>query len=803
MTSNGGNQFGTIFKYPIDSNKITYSYSYNGFQGNNPVFNKLILASNGKYYGLTSKGGNFDKGIIYEYQPITNYYKKLFDFNDSLGATPFGSLIQASNNKLYGTTFYGGLNSFGVLFEFNLSNNTYKKLFDFNGINGQNPLAPLLEASNGKLYSTTQNGGINGKGILFEFNYISNTFTKLIDFNNSIGTYPLGSLLEYSPGLLYGTTSQGGPNTTTDYGVIFSYNFVNSTYSVKKSFIYSTGWNPSGEFTKTPTGKLYGTATTGGINGKGCIFEYDPVSNTYNDKFHFSQSSGYQSCKSLLLATNGKMYGANFSGGSYSFGTVFEYDYLSNAYVKLHDFQSSFNGINPEGSLVQVSNKLYGTTTAGGICGVGVMYEVDLTGNLITKKFDFASSEAATPNGSFIFDNNNKLYGLTFSGGTSNAGTIIEFDPVTNTFVKKFDFSSLDGTSPYGSLIKSASGRYYGITNSGGTNNYGVLFEYNPSSNIFSKKFDFTSSVGMYPLGTLCQASNGKLYGITKLGGVGSMGVIFEYDTLTNLCIKKIDIAISPLNSNPYVKMVEAQNSKLYCIIGTMGGPYNGTLIEYDYTLNAISNKHSFSTFATGINPNGYLTLANGKLYSTALGGNNSSGVIFEYDPITSNFQKIYDFNVTEGPCNGALFLSSNGKLYGLSQSGGAHNCGSIFEFDHTLLSYNKKYDFKCDDGYMPNGNSFIEVNLASNNIINNNNLSDKILKLYPNPTTNKVNIQILDLSSIIEIKLYNTDCINIYNTQKIKSNEFVIDLNSQPSGIYLLEVQTIDGFFRRKIIKQ
>ncbi len=75
-----------------------------------------------------------------------------------------------------------------------------------------------MQASNGKLYGMTQVGGSSGAGVIFSFDPSSSTYKKLKDFDNTNGGYPTGNLMQASDGKLYGMTHRGG---SSDVGVIF------------------------------------------------------------------------------------------------------------------------------------------------------------------------------------------------------------------------------------------------------------------------------------------------------------------------------------------------------------------------------------------------------------------------------------------------------------------------------------------------------------------------------------------------------------------------------------------------------
>ena len=121
-----------------------------------------------------------------------------------IGVHPSGSLVQASNGKLYGMTSSGDAanNYAGVIFSFDPSTSIYTKLIDFDGTNGRNPNGSLIQASDGKLYGMTNLGGSSGVGVIFSFDPSSSTYTKLKDFNNADGASPEGSLIQASDGNL-------------------------------------------------------------------------------------------------------------------------------------------------------------------------------------------------------------------------------------------------------------------------------------------------------------------------------------------------------------------------------------------------------------------------------------------------------------------------------------------------------------------------------------------------------------------------------------------------------------------------
>ena len=76
----------------------------------------------------------------------------------------------------------------------------------------------------------------------------------------------------------------------------------------------------------------------------------------------------------------------------------------------------------------------------------------------------------------------------------------------------------------------------------GGKNRFGVLYEYNPATKELAKKLDFEGvNNGQSPCGPLTETSDGRIFGVTHVGGTYGKGIIFEYNVETNVIIKKYD----------------------------------------------------------------------------------------------------------------------------------------------------------------------------------------------------------------------------------------------------------------------
>ncbi len=129
--------------------------------------------------------------------------------------------MEGSDGALYGTTYYGGSNNVGTVFKLNKDASSYRVLLHFGAAgDGLNPYAGVVEGSDGALYGTTQYGGSDTVGTLFQLIKDGSGYRILHSFSNSggDGQRPQGGLTKSSAGAFYGTTSGGGD---FDLGTVF------------------------------------------------------------------------------------------------------------------------------------------------------------------------------------------------------------------------------------------------------------------------------------------------------------------------------------------------------------------------------------------------------------------------------------------------------------------------------------------------------------------------------------------------------------------------------------------------------
>jgi uncharacterized repeat protein (TIGR03803 family) len=528
-TSTSGYQYqaGTIFSADLQGNLLSSFEIPTENEGINPT-GSPVEAGNGKLYGMTSQGGTHSNGIIYEWDPINNVYMKKYDLDDSAGSNP--SLLSLGvDENLFGLTSTGGKYNLGVLFEWNPETNVLKKIVDFNGVpGGSNPVGKLIQTSTGRFFGLTNKGGLNDLGSLYEWNPVTEQFNKRFDFNGTIGSYPIASLVEGKDGLLYGIASKGG---ASDRGTLFSYSPLDDTVILRYSFKYDN--NYQGCYPKSiisgSDGKIYGTTETGGKNywegghGSGghfgVLFQWDLDSNTYNTMHDLLYGRG--SYITSLVEINQFLYGFGFS---YTEAKILKYNLQSREsyYISINDIVQS--------PVKTTHNKLYVIAHT-----ISYLCEFSTEDSTVIRKVRLNRPiNGKNPVGPLLNFENGSLYGVTSSGGTNGYGVIYEWNMLSGTFKKLFDFNGTDnGKNPTGLLVKTSSGKIIGTTQYGGINDKGILFEWDPQSNQFKKITDFGS--GIESPHQIVPFTDNRLFLIDTY----NQGCIYELD-VTNYNIKTV-----------------------------------------------------------------------------------------------------------------------------------------------------------------------------------------------------------------------------------------------------------------------
>lgn len=701
----------------------------------------LIELSNGLMYGLSQIGGTNNFGTIYSYDKNTNIRTILHNFSGTTidGKNPYGQLIQATNSLLYGLTNSGGLYDLGTLFSFDITSNTVTILHNFSGgtIDGSNPKGNVMQASDGNLYGTTNSGG-NGTygqwGVIFKYNPTTSQYSIVHNFNGGPDARACeGDLVEADNGKLYGLCPFGRTGCA-GMGTIYSFDPNTNIESIVHCFgdITTDGTFPRYSMMKATNGLLYGVTLNGGGTGyNGVLFSFNTTSNTETVLYRFNPLiEGSQPRNTPIEGTDGNIYLTLSQGGAFNGGSLFRYNISTSAGTVLHVFTTSNDGGNGSGNLLQsINGLLYGTNSLGGLNNLGVMYSYDITpqnNNIIYSKLYSFSGTTMSPGfseGDLLESSDGNLYGLSVLGGLYNHGTIFKYEIPTNVVTILHNFSgTTDGKYPHGSLLEATDGNLYGLTELGGVNDLGTIFKYDKTNSATTIVYSFSGTPidGSTPFGDLIQATNGLLYGLTYSGGVLNLGTIFSYDISTNTVQSKYHFS-GGTNSGSQAKasLVQASNFLLYGTT-TKGGPYNaGTIFLYDIAFNVTNIVTYFSTFGSdGKTPKSTLIEgSDGLLYGTTHDGgvtySGGYGTLFSLNPTTTTKTTLAAFDgIGTGKYpHGKVLQGSDNLLYILLEQGGLYDRGAIFVYN-TLSEGINIHSFSAitGDGIYPAG-SLIQVN--------------------------------------------------------------------------------------------
>jgi uncharacterized repeat protein (TIGR03803 family) len=368
---------------------------------------------------------------------------------------------------------------------------------------GQRPTPGLAFDASGNLYGTAQFGGAYGYGMLFEFTpETGGGYTEHVihnfNFNHVDGIYPQGGVILDAAGNLYGTTNEGGAD---GYGAVFEFSpHAGGTWTGKILYSFHAlpdGQNPSAGLTFDPAGNLYGTTEYGGVHGAngGTVFKLTPsAGGAWSKKtlYSFSDSGtdGYYVSSGVVLDASGNVYGTTVNGGGpHGAGIAFE---LTPSLVgeSTETILQTFDGVNgayPTGLIFDASGNLYGGARAYGADGDGLIFELSpVSGggwSESTIHTFVGGSDGFGPDADLIFDGSGNLYGTTGGGGVNEGGVVFELTPAgggvwTESILYSFG-STGDGDGPEG-LIFSAAGDLYGTTVVGGAYNEGTVYELVP-----------------------------------------------------------------------------------------------------------------------------------------------------------------------------------------------------------------------------------------------------------------------------------------------------------------------------------
>jgi uncharacterized repeat protein (TIGR03803 family) len=373
-------------------------------------------------------------------------------------------------------------------------------LYSFAGPDGKNPDARLLRDKSGTLYGTSAVGGGAHQGTVYALtqrkdgSWKETVLHSFAGKNDGNGAW--GGLIKDRKGVLYGITLAGG-GQACQCGTAFALSETAGTWSesVIHAFARTDGDTPVGELEQDSSGNLYGVTLSGGKNDGGTIFELSRAGGSWNETilYNFCSTGGLGSC------TDGEM---------------------------------------PKGIRMDSSGVIFGTTQLGGDNGDGTIFELSNSGGTwkLSVLYNYESFDA--PTGRLVEDSSGALYGATYEGGGgASCGNIFKFAQVSGVWKYSvlYTFSGgSDACHPDAGLHLESTGALYGTTSTGGAANDGTVFKVSKQQTgswAETILHSFTGRPdGHYPLAAVIGGTNtdGVLYGVTDVGGENDKGAVFE-----------------------------------------------------------------------------------------------------------------------------------------------------------------------------------------------------------------------------------------------------------------------------------
>lgn len=532
-------------------------------------------------------------------------------------------------------------------------------------------------------------------------------------FPERMGDSASAGVIQGSDLKLYGTTVEGGANG--NYGVVYSLYSDGSGYQVLHHFLAAPtdGSQSVAALAEGPGGVIYGTTSTGGAANGGTVFKLNKDGSGYSVLHHFGTPAddGQNLQAGVRFGSDGMLYGATRMGGLFGAGTLFKLNSDGSGYSAFYHFAGGTDGSQPRGTLLEISNRLYGTTSVAGDNGRGTVFSVnrDGTGFTVLHPFTGAPADGFDAWDGLLAGTDGVLYGTTRQGGSADQGVIFKVNTDGSGYEVLHHFGGPnDGQEIWAGLVEGTDARLYGTARNGGLHLNGIVFRLNKDGSNYETvhHFDGGSGEGYRPEGTLIRAVHGALYGTTRKGGRANIGSVYKlqtdgsaFDTIRHFSVSGGD------GSETSSRLLAATDGYLY---GTtlQGGAFEyGLIFKVRPDGSNYQPLHDFGFDANdGINPyEGLSEGGDGVLYgATRYGGGMDAGTVFKLNKDGSGYEVIHRFTQTTGtgslPAAGVI-VGSDGRLYGRTLNGGSSDGATVFRLNRDGTGFTILHDSAVSGG--------------------------------------------------------------------------------------------------------
>ena len=374
--------------------------------------------------------------------------------------------------------------------------------------------------------------------------------------------------------------------------------------------------------------------------------------------------------------------------------------------------------------------------------------------NVWTQKANFGGTGRM---GDIGFSIGTKGYiGLGATASYSGFSDFWEWDQATNTWTQKANYPGAGLFSGIGFSIGN-----FGYVGTGYDNSASVhkdFWRYDPGSNSWTQKAIFAGAA-RYNACSFVIGAKGYV-GIGSSGGPPYLNDFWEYDPSSDSWSQKANY---PLNIS--ARAAFSIGLKGYICDGWNYSNLLNSVYEYDQSNNSWTQEANFG------------------------GANRSNDVGFSfagkgYVGTGSNFSDFWEFDPTTNMWTQRANFGGVGRAYAVGFSIGSKGyCGTGLDGSGNLLQDFWQYS-AINDGVN-------EINL------------DNYFSVYPNPTNGIVNVRSsIHNAEYTNIEVYNVSGAKVYSASNVQHLN-AIDISSQPSGFYFLQIKTPEGIVNKKIIKE
>ncbi|HZY80986.1 MAG TPA: choice-of-anchor tandem repeat GloVer-containing protein, partial [Cyclobacteriaceae bacterium] len=673
---------GFLFRFNPASAGIEVIYTFNTSSIYYPQ-SRLIEGTDGFLYGTCFEGSTL--GGVYKIKPDGSNFTVLKTFvNGLLGRSPIGDIFFGSNGKLYGYCFATTSNRQGLVFSIDADGSNYTIVHEFDPVSDRGAAIPTIngwglitEGPGNLIYGFEPRGGTTGTGTAFNMNLDGTSYTKMeLALNDH--SIPLSIALG---GIIFIPDKQKQTITFAELAPIENISNGHALTATASSSLAVTYTSSN-----TAVATISGSTVNAISEGLTVITAHQPGNGSYfaaHDVSRQLRVGKLTATAQLSSTTRGTVGGTieltnNFDGppelitygvtngtGSATLnGNVLS---LTSAGTISVTIQLSGNDVYHPYSVskeIKISKKTINplvTSLSNGIDGSSITLQADADGSsgvitwsvqnktgaasladgklnleaagaVIVKAEIAADDMHASGSVSQVISINSSLpdqpqiYGTMNRGGTGGEGVIYSINTdATGYRVLKDFLPSPTGAGVNQGLVTTGNGKYYGVTTYGGSENLGVIFEFDLEQNAYEVVYNFVE-VGNNA--HLMAGSDGMLYGVSTDGNL----VILKFDPTTRVMTK---IAATGMITSFFSELTEYSPGVFYgyaAMPNTKAGIY-----EFNSNTNTVTIRYQAGLgLDIGSGLDRLIKAPNGKMYASARSYLSFKGGIFEFDPATN-----------------------------------------------------------------------------------------------------------------------------------------------------------------------